>query len=231
MKLLITGGATREPIDSVRYISNLSTGKTAATIVDAFAQGGHDVHYLSGLQSIQPKLAKFNETYVTFSDLQELLQEKLSRESFDAVIHLAAVSDYSVEKVTSNHREVKTTGKIPTGKSLTVELRPNIKLISEIKNYSINKNVTLVGFKLTHSSEPEPNKAAINKLFSHADFVVHNDLSQIFESGNHHFWLYSPTGLVAHYPNKDALARGLVGVFTRQRNTPTAKGELHDLNS
>jgi phosphopantothenoylcysteine decarboxylase/phosphopantothenate--cysteine ligase len=40
MKVLVTSGATREPIDSVRYISNLSSGRTGAAICEALAARG-----------------------------------------------------------------------------------------------------------------------------------------------------------------------------------------------
>ena len=43
MKLLITGGATREPIDGVRFISNFSSGLTALSLVEEFLKGGDEV--------------------------------------------------------------------------------------------------------------------------------------------------------------------------------------------
>ncbi|SVC93802.1 uncharacterized protein METZ01_LOCUS346656, partial [marine metagenome] len=45
-KVLITSGGTREPIDAVRYISNLSSGRTGAAIADHFNDQGWDVYYL-----------------------------------------------------------------------------------------------------------------------------------------------------------------------------------------
>ncbi|MCM2324713.1 MAG: DNA/pantothenate metabolism flavoprotein, partial [Oligoflexia bacterium] len=48
MKVLVTGGGTREPIDGVRFITNFSTGQTAAIISDAFALAGHETVALVG---------------------------------------------------------------------------------------------------------------------------------------------------------------------------------------
>ena len=45
-RILITGGGTREPIDSVRYIGNHSTGRTAAVLADELAGAGHEVTWL-----------------------------------------------------------------------------------------------------------------------------------------------------------------------------------------
>ena len=39
------------------------------------------------------------ETFVTFADLEAALRRRLDQDAFDAVIHLAAVSDYSVAAV------------------------------------------------------------------------------------------------------------------------------------
>ena len=45
--VLITAGGTKEPIDEVRFIANMITGKTAAAIADRFIQHNWDVTYLS----------------------------------------------------------------------------------------------------------------------------------------------------------------------------------------
>ena len=51
MKVLVTSGATREPIDSVRFISNLSSGRTGAAICDALVARGIDVTHVHGVDS------------------------------------------------------------------------------------------------------------------------------------------------------------------------------------
>ena len=48
LRLLITSGATREPIDDVRFVTNVSTGGTGAALARAFAQRGHQVTLLRG---------------------------------------------------------------------------------------------------------------------------------------------------------------------------------------
>ncbi len=52
MNLLITAGATREPIDDVRFISNVSTGATGAALAIAFADAGHQVTLLRGIGAV-----------------------------------------------------------------------------------------------------------------------------------------------------------------------------------
>ena len=48
MRILITAGPTREPIDAVRFISNRSSGKMGLALARAAALGGHEVTLLLG---------------------------------------------------------------------------------------------------------------------------------------------------------------------------------------
>ena len=48
MKILITAGPTREPIDPVRFLTNRSSGKMGYTLAGAFIHEGHSVLLLSG---------------------------------------------------------------------------------------------------------------------------------------------------------------------------------------
>ncbi len=48
MKLLITAGPTREPIDRVRFISNRSSGKMGLAVAQAAVDAGHQVTLLLG---------------------------------------------------------------------------------------------------------------------------------------------------------------------------------------
>ena len=66
--------------------------------------------------------------------------------------------------------------------------------MDELKNYSKNKDLKVVAFKLTSHASEADRKAAVDKLFknSHADFVVHNDLSEIdVVKRTHRFTLHS----------------------------------------
>jgi phosphopantothenoylcysteine decarboxylase / phosphopantothenate---cysteine ligase len=171
-KVLITSGGTREPIDSVRFIGNMSTGATAAAVADELISAGYEVTYLKAESAISPKNGCATLSFNSFADLKSKLFKKLSKESYSFVIHAAAVSDFSVKKRNE---------KIESNSEISLQLKPNPKLIDEIKKISKNKKVKLIGFKLTDTEDPEAVKNAVKKIFdgSRADFVVHNDLSDI----------------------------------------------------
>ncbi len=185
-KVLITSGGTSESIDSVRKITNVSSGQTGALLAETYLQRNWDVYFLSAQGSRQPRGNGLNSfEFQSFLQLKYNLQHLLQVHHFDLVIHLAAVSDYGVEKVLDQEgRELvdPTSEKISSSyDSLTLCLKRNEKLVSFIKQWSLNKTVSLVAFKLTDKSLP---KLAVEKLFkeSSCDWVVQNDVNEFAES-------------------------------------------------
>ena len=52
MKILLTAGPTREPLDPVRYLSNRSSGKMGYAIARAAVEAGHETVLVSGPVSL-----------------------------------------------------------------------------------------------------------------------------------------------------------------------------------
>ena len=103
MNLLITAGNTLAPIDRVRGLTNVFTGRTGAAIA-LYAHGrGHRVVLLTSrpeaVAALHPDPAGLDERwtllrYNTFDDLHRLMECHVQAGDMDAVIHSAAVSDY-----------------------------------------------------------------------------------------------------------------------------------------
>jgi phosphopantothenoylcysteine synthetase/decarboxylase len=97
MDLLITAGNTLVPIDRVRCITNIFSGRTGASIARAAWERGHTVALLTshpeGVET-PPKTRWTMLRYSTFDDLRSLLQDRLLSAEWDGVVHCAAVSDY-----------------------------------------------------------------------------------------------------------------------------------------
>ncbi len=196
LRVLVTSGGTAEPIDGVRVLSNTSTGRTGACIADLLAARGHDVLHLRARGSAAASAAGREETFSSFSDLDGALERILRAERFDAVIHAAAVSDYSVEAVeVDGEVRAPSFGKLESGAAPVLRLRPNPKLVDSLRARSLSGDVRVVAFKLTQGADREGVRRAVAALFEHsgADIVVHNDLaeragpeafpSEIFRSG------------------------------------------------
>ncbi|MCK9425201.1 MAG: bifunctional phosphopantothenoylcysteine decarboxylase/phosphopantothenate--cysteine ligase CoaBC [Ignavibacteriaceae bacterium] len=180
LKILITSGGTKENIDGVRYLSNLSSGKTGAKIAEYFVSNLHNVTFIHAENSAIPKVSDKFIPYFSFDELNQRLKSLLTNEDFDAVIHLAAVGDYSIESIEVNGKKNKLplTQKLDSSSErISIGLKRNEKIINHLKEYSKNKNLVLIGFKLTNTQDENERIAAVEKLFKDADCdaVVLND--------------------------------------------------------
>ena len=102
MNILVTAGNTIVPIDRVRCITNVFTGRTGTTIALHCHERGHTVTLLSSHPELVPTLWGKEAAqsrwavapYRTFADLRERLAQNLSSGAVDLLIHCAAVNDY-----------------------------------------------------------------------------------------------------------------------------------------
>ena len=180
LRVLVTSGGTAEPVDSVRVLTNTSSGRTGSGIAEHMAAAGHEVTLLRARASAPAAPGCREETFATFADLDAALGRLLSSESFDAVIHAAAVSDFGVARVESGGRPLAARGKLESDEELTITLRPNPKIVDGLRKRSRNEAIRVVAFKLTTDGGEDGARRAIAALFdrSGADLVVHNDLSE-----------------------------------------------------
>lgn len=207
MKILITSGATREPIDGVRFISNFSTGATGAALADCFLSLGQEVVFLAGIDSVLPKWPCRVLQFSSFQDLNHLLQKQLAQSPIDWVVHAAAVGDYSVADVRA--------GKMDSRSEIQLTLKPNFKIVERLKSYA-SKPPGLIAFKLTHTNDASARLEAVNSLFqrSSAEYVIHNDYFLIQSESRHQFWIHARGGVPAdpvECGSRDELARRLAG--------------------
>jgi phosphopantothenoylcysteine synthetase/decarboxylase len=103
MNVLVTAGNTLVPIDRVRCLTNIFTGRTGAALALHARRLGHSVTLLSShpeaVADLRPPDADLSHgwtatRYRTFDDLQDLMSRHVPSGRFDAIIHCAAVSDY-----------------------------------------------------------------------------------------------------------------------------------------
>jgi phosphopantothenate---cysteine ligase (CTP) len=184
MKILVTAGATREPIDAVRFLSNISTGATGAALADEFVRHGHTVVCLSGEGAVASKYSRDTEQFSSADDLRARLKRRLGEGEFDAVVMAAAVADYRPAKVIE--------GKIPSAaEALTLALVRNEKIIPWLKSYAVHP-LKVIGFKLTAGAGDAGRREAIMAQFAAGgvDAVVHNDLAEMRASPVHPFYLW-----------------------------------------
>lgn len=121
-KVLITAGRTEEAIDPVRYISNRSSGKTAAELARAFLKSGFEVTVVSG--PMEAELPAGAEVVKVRSAVEMHDKVVSVAGNFDALIHCAAVADYRPKNPAGE--------KIKDSRSqLLLELVPNPNILRE----------------------------------------------------------------------------------------------------
>jgi phosphopantothenoylcysteine synthetase/decarboxylase len=102
MHILVTAGNTQAPIDRVRCITNIFSGRTGATIALRAWDRGHAVTLLTShpdvvadLRPGPPPGERWRlEPYRTFDDLHGLMAGNIGGGGLGAIVHCAAVSDY-----------------------------------------------------------------------------------------------------------------------------------------
>lgn len=186
MKVLITAGATREPIDAVRFLSNVSTGRTGAALAEVFTAAGHVVTLLHGEGAVMPQAGCVGESFSSAGDLAAKLQRQLSAGNYDAVIMTAAVADYRPADPIQ--------GKLSSEQNdLTLRLVRNDKILPRLKSFS-PQPLGVIGFKLTVAADESTRRAAVAAQFAAGgvDLVVQNDLEEILgvPREEHPFRLY-----------------------------------------
>ncbi len=130
MRILITSGGTREPIDDVRYVGNVATGSTGARLAAEAVRRFHTVYLLSGTGSAEPPAWALEtgllvrRTYGSTMDLMAAADEILDL-GVDAIIASAAVADFS---------PVPESGKITSQlDELVIRMRPTPKVIDHMR--------------------------------------------------------------------------------------------------
>ncbi|MCW5589263.1 MAG: bifunctional phosphopantothenoylcysteine decarboxylase/phosphopantothenate--cysteine ligase CoaBC [Legionellales bacterium] len=163
-KILITAGPTREAIDSVRYISNRSSGKMGFALARAAYEMGAEVILIAGPTAIDTpqQIQRINITTA-----QEMLAvARVMCSECDIFIGAAAVADYRLAQVA--------TQKIASReKELTLKLIPNPDIIAEIAKQS--PKPFCVGFAAQTDDVIEK---ALQKLkHKNLDMIIANDVS------------------------------------------------------
>jgi len=128
---LVTAGATRNPVDAMRYLSACSSGGTGAWLADRLAPA--DL-----LGSPEALLRTGNgQPFGSTRDLLARMERWVRAHPGGVVVHAAAVGDYEVAADAS---------KIPSGQpALTLTLTPTPKVIDHVLGW--DPGCRLVGFK------------------------------------------------------------------------------------
>lgn len=215
--ILITSGGTKVPIDEVRHIGNMSSGRFGADLAKEALFAGHKVLFLCAKGSVRPdqivldlkqdflaegvkaladnmalaELAKNRLTVIEYRDFDDYLAKLEDILQPTTPQRLGVTFDViMLAAAVSDYGMPPTGGKISSDKDdITFTLTKLPKVITRVRELA-PKSV-MVGFKLLVDVTPEVMDAAVAKQIenSGSDFVVANDLRSI-KQGGHTVYIY-----------------------------------------
>lgn len=206
LRILVTAGPTWVPVDKVRVLTNIFSGRLGYLIAKKAAgkENSEVTLFLGpGRISLPEKQDKNLEIirYKYFDELYNLLEKAVSSKKYDILIHSAAVADYAPKP---------TDAKIKSGKqNLTIELNPTIKIVDQVKKW--DPDIFLVKFKLEAEISPEEliNIAFESMLKSKADLMVANEFTETSEK-YHRAYIINPKKKVKPVIGKENIAEQLL---------------------
>lgn len=246
MRILITAGGTSEKIDEVRAITNHSSGKLGAEIARAFLSYPVTIDYVTTAAAVKPPTAEnlMLHTITSTADLLSVLTNLLQTQTYDAVIHSMAVSDFTPEVSISQEvfltalndelekqpqrsmdkerlqqifQNLATTEKKISSQTeqLFLVLKQTPKVIQTIKK--IQPDTLLVGFKLLVGVTKEEllQVAQENIKKNHADYVLANDLENITAT-QHIGYLVDANGHTQKAETKPAIAEMIASTLSKR---------------
>lgn len=128
VRIVMTAGPTFEPIDTVRGITNLSSGKMGYALARAAIGAGADVTLISGPVSLTPPVGARMEHVETAAQMFDAVKKHVPRA--DIYIAVAAVADYRVDKP-RRHKIKKT-----DATQLQLKLVPNPDILGWVASQS-----------------------------------------------------------------------------------------------
>ena len=202
-KVLIIGGSTAEPIDDVRCLTNVSSGKTAiALAITSFFQGAIVKIWYGQSDTPIPSFIP-SERFNTISDLKNMIHKE-ALDEYDLIVVCAALADFKPEKrdrkISSDRDDV------------TITCRKAEKILPLIKNKVSTSKI--IGFKLAESKNTAIEKAKQLLTLYSIDAVIANTITSI-GSSDQTIWIVDHTDDVSEYSgSKDEVAFNIVSYFS-----------------
>lgn len=167
LRILVTAGATLEPLDPVRYMSNRSSGKMGYALARAASMRGAKVTLVSGPTALKPPRDVALSRVKTAEEMRRAVLAECQQ--YDVIIKAAAVLDWR-PKETAAH-------KIKKGRGVqTLELVENPDILAELGCSRGNRRCVLVGFAAETQDLIANAQEKLKK--KNLDLIVVNDVSR-----------------------------------------------------
>lgn len=163
-RFLVTAGATIEPIDPVRFISNHSSGKMGYAVAESLAKRGAEVVLVSGRTALEKPQGVERVDVLSAEEMFEACVERFSK--MDGAVMCAAVADYTPQVVAQE--KIK-----KSDDDMSIALKRTRDIAAHLGQHKREGQV-LVGFAM--ETENEEQNAAGKLARKNLDFIVLNSL-------------------------------------------------------
>jgi phosphopantothenoylcysteine decarboxylase / phosphopantothenate---cysteine ligase len=214
LRVLVTAGGTREPIDPVRFIGNRSSGRMGIALAAAAARRGAEVTLIAA-NVVLPEPAGVRRLDV---ETAEQLTEAAAAEFPDTHVLLmaAAPADFRAAAVAE--------GKLARQDGLSLQLEPTEDILASLAA-TRSSGQTIVGFAAEHGGDAV-DRARAKLTRKNVDLIVLNDVSDPaigFESENNAVTLIEATGESdVPFSSKAAIADAILERVDRLRRAGSA---------
>jgi phosphopantothenoylcysteine decarboxylase/phosphopantothenate--cysteine ligase len=168
LRVLVTAGGTREPIDSVRYVGNSSSGRMGFALARAARSRGAEVTLVAANVALSTPPGVSREDVVTAADLQAACERAFP--TCDVLMMAAAVADFAPAEPATD--KIKKAGR----EELDLRLRATPDVVAGLAAHR-RPGQTLVGFAAEHG-EGAVATAAGKLTGKGLDALVVNDISR-----------------------------------------------------
>ena len=165
-RVLVSAGGTREPLDSVRFVGNRSSGRMGVALAEEARSRGADVTLLAANLGVA---APAGVTVVDTPTAADLEREALARSDADVIVMAAAVADYRPAEARADKRP-------KDDERWTVELEPTHDVLGALGGERRPGQV-LVGFA-ADGADAGLERAREKRVAKRADLFVFNDVSR-----------------------------------------------------
>jgi phosphopantothenoylcysteine decarboxylase/phosphopantothenate--cysteine ligase len=211
LRVLVTAGGTREPIDAVRYVGNRSSGRMGLALAGEAARRGAEVTLVAANVGLPRPEGVRSVDVETAAEMEAACRQEF--EGADVLLMAAAVADFRPDAADAG--KISKAGR----EGLTVELKPTVDVLGSLSEVR-RADQTLIGFAAEHGEGAvERGRAKLER--KRLDAVVVNDVSRSdigFDSEENEVTIVSATGeqAVPRGP-KEAVAAAVLDAVVQLR--------------
>ena len=165
-RILVTAGGTREPVDSVRFVGNRSSGRMGVALAEEARRRGAEVILLAANLSVE---VPYGIEAIPTPTAEAMRDAALALPDVDVLLLAAAVADYRPVEALAGKRSKDDRG-------WTLELQPTDDIAKALGERKRDGQV-LVAFGAEHGEEGLERKRAMLET-KNADLVVFNDVGR-----------------------------------------------------